>query len=159
MRNESSGRSLLADYCRVVDELERLGITRSSNVPTGDLAEFMFCKAFGWTKTDNSTPHFDAKDAAGVRYQIKGRRENRAGDPPHLSAIRDLDGEHFDKLAAVLYSHEFDVLRAAIIPRSVVVRRSQYVKRTNSHRFILHPSVWEEPGVTDVTKRLKSLRF
>ena len=38
----------------VGDELRTRGITRSSNNPTGDLAEDLFCKAFGWKQVGNS---------------------------------------------------------------------------------------------------------
>jgi hypothetical protein len=30
------------------------------------------------------------------------------------------------------------------------------VERTNSHRFLLHESVWGEPGVRDVTRELRA---
>src|SRR5579871_971370 len=90
---------LLALHARVADELRARGITRSSNNPTGDLAEYIFCKAFGWTQSGNSNPNIDAIGPDGNRYQIKGRRVTRYNKSRQLSAIRDLAGAHFDYLA------------------------------------------------------------
>jgi hypothetical protein len=50
----------LALHARVADELRARGVTRSSNNPTNDLAEYIFCKAFGWTQAGNSSPNVDA---------------------------------------------------------------------------------------------------
>lgn len=51
---------LLALHAKLGDELRDRGITRSSNNPTGDLAEYLFCKAFGWTQAGNSHANVDA---------------------------------------------------------------------------------------------------
>jgi hypothetical protein len=64
--------ALLALHAQVSDELRVRGITRSSNNPAGDLAEYLFCKAFGWTQADNSKANIDAIAPDGTRYQIKG---------------------------------------------------------------------------------------
>ena len=103
-----------------MDELRTRDVLRSENNPTGDLAEFLFCKAYGWTQASNSEKGFDATDGAGTRYQIKGRRLNRhrRDKSRQLSAIRDFKG--FDFLAAVLFDHDYRVERAALIPRAVV---------------------------------------
>ncbi len=145
---------LLKLHVRVADELRKRSITRSSNNPTGDLAEHMFLAAFGWQLEGNSNANFDAVDLKGRRYQIKGRRITRFNSSRQLSAIRDLEGGHFDFLAGVIFAEDFSVFRAAIIPHAVVVRKASFVKRTNSHRFLLRGSVWDQPGVRDVTAEL-----
>ena len=48
--------ALLALHAHVADGLRSRGISRSSNNPTGDLAEFLFCKAFGWKQADPHRP-------------------------------------------------------------------------------------------------------
>jgi hypothetical protein len=148
---------LLALHAQVSDELRTRKITRSSNNPTGDLAEYLFCKAFGWTQADNSKTNIDALGADGTRYQIKGRRLTRFNKSRQLSAIRDLDGAHFDLLAGVLFSEDYTVLRAAIIPRAAVVAHAVFVKRTNSHKFHLRDDVWHAPDVIDVTPALRAV--
>lgn len=67
------------DYERFAEQLCARGITRTSNNPTGDLAEYLFCRTFGWKQVDNSKANIDAVDSAGLRYQIKGRRIKRIG--------------------------------------------------------------------------------
>lgn len=150
---------LLSLHASVADELRARGITRSANNPTGDLAEYLFCKAFGWKQADNSHPNVDAVDSEGVRYQVKGRRMTRYNKSRQLSAIRDLDGGHFDFLAGVLFNEDYTVLRAALIPRAIAVERATFVEYTNSHKFMLRDDVWNAPGVRDVTENLRAVKF
>ena len=150
---------LLALHAQIADELRARSITRSSNNPTGDLAEFLFCRAFGWTQTVKSKAHIDAVSPNGFRYQIKGRRITRHNPSRQLGALRDLAGAHFDFLAGVLFSEDYSVLRAAIIPHHIAIERATFVARTNSHRFLLRDEIWEAPGVRDVTSELRSVNF
>ena len=101
---------LLALHAKVADEFRARGITRSSNDPTGDLAEYLCCKAFGWTQAGNSNRSIDAVDSKGLRYQIKGRRMTRYNNSRQLSAIRNLDGAHFDFLAGVLFNEDYSII-------------------------------------------------
>ena len=150
---------LLRLHAQIGDALRARKITRSANNPTGDLAEFLFCKTFGWQQENNSEANIDAIGDDGTRYQIKGRRINRHNASRQLSAIRDLNGGHFDFLAAVLFSEDYSILRAAIIPRAVIVERSAFVARTNSHKFMLRDDTWNIDGVQDVTASLRECEF
>lgn len=142
---------LLLLHAQVGEELRDRNIVRSANNPTGDLAEYLFCKAFGWHQAPNSERGFDAVGADGVRYQIKGRRIHRRNKSRQLSAIREIEGGLFDVLAGVLFDDDFKVMKAALIPAILVIERSSYIARTNSSRFMLRDDVWNAPGVTDVT--------
>jgi len=144
---------LLALHTAALEELRQREILRSANNPTGDLAEYYFCAAFGWAQENNSKKSFDAIDDVGVRYQIKGRRIHRRNKSRQLSAIRDLQG--FDILAAVLFDDDYRILRAALIPADVVTENSSYIKHTNSHKFLLRDAIWMFPSVEDVTSRLR----
>jgi len=145
---------LLVLHAQIAEELRSRGITRTSNNPTGDFAEYLFCKAFGWKQECNSNAHIDAIGSDGMRYQIKARRITRYNNSRQMSAIRNLVDDHFDFLAGVLFTEDYKIYRAAIIPRVVVVERSKYVTHTNSHRFLLHDDIWDAPNVQDVTKEL-----
>jgi hypothetical protein len=151
-----SASELLALHGQVSDALRTRGITRSSNNPVGDLAEYLFCKAFDWKQADKSVAHIDAIGQDGSRYQIKARRVTRFNKSRQLSALRDLKGGHFDFLAGILFAEDYSIMRAAIIPHAVVLARSAFVERTNSHRFLLHDDVWDDPGVHDVTTGMRA---
>ncbi len=152
---DKSISQLLALHAANMEALRLRGVLRSANTPTGDLAEYLFCKAFRWKQEDSSTKAFDAQDAIGKRYQIKGRRMHRRNKSRQMSAVRDLDG--FDVLAAVLFDDDYRVVRAAHIPVEVVRERSTFVAHTNSHKFLLQDEVWDVPGVIDVTDRLRAV--
>jgi hypothetical protein len=146
---------LLALHSAVMEELRERGVLRSANNPVGDLAEYLFCSAFGWTQENNSAKAFDAVDASGIRYQVKGRRIHRRNRSRQLSAIRDLGG--FDVLAAVLFDDDYRVTRAALVPAAVVRDHSTFSNHTNSHRFLLRDVTWDAPGVVDVTMQLREI--
>lgn len=145
---------LLALHVEIMDELRDRDVIRSTNNPTGDLAEYLFCRAFGWEQNPNSAKGVDAAAPDGTRYQIKGRRLHKSNRSRQLSAIRDIDG--FDFLAAVLFDHQYRVSRAALIPVSIVRSRATVVEYTKSHKFMPPDGVWDLPGVIDVTDKLRA---
>ncbi len=154
MLKDLSVAELLYLHVGINDELRSREIVRGENIPTGDLAEFLFCSCYRWERVRNSQKDFDAKDDQGNRYQIKGRRLNKHTPSRQLSAIRNLDG--FEFLAAVLFDHEYRVSRAALIPNEVIRNRSTHVKHDNKWNFILTDDIWDLSNVVDVTKDLQA---
>lgn len=146
---------LLRTHGAVLDELRRREIVRSANSPISDLAEVLFCRAFNWVREGNSAAGYDAKDSVGVRYQIKTRRLTGGPGARQLSSIRNLDGNPFDQLAAVLFEPNFAIHRAALIPFAVVKARVRRSVHTNSHVFHLRDDVWGEHAVVDVTAEIR----
>ena len=144
---------LLRLHVGINDELRSREVVRGENSPTGDLAEFLFCRCYSWEQAGNSEKAFDAKDDQGNRYQIKGRRLNKYNPSRQLSAIRDFD---FEFLAAVLFDHEYRVSRGALIPKEVICKHSKHVKHDNKWNFILKDDVWNLSDVVDVTKNLQT---
>ena len=150
---------LLALHAAVMDELREHKILRSANSPVGDLAEFLFCKAFRWERAPKAAKGFDATDGQDKRYQIKGRRldRHRRSKLGQLSGFRDF--ESFQFLAVVLFDHDYCVDRAALIPASIVRKLAKPVERSNSYRLRLQDNIWDEAGVTDATERLRAVRL
>lgn len=149
--SQLSVAELLSLHARVAEELRERGVLRTANNPTGDLAEYLFCAAFGWVQAPNSERGFDATDADGTRYQIKARRLHQPNTSRQLSAIRNLDAAQFDVLAGLLFDARFGILKAALIPHRTILDRAVYGAHTNSHKFMLTDDVWSLPGVRDVT--------
>lgn len=148
--------ALLELHVDLLAELRRRDVVRSANNPTGDYGELLFARAFGWTLNSNSSADADAVDADGIRYQIKCRRLATPKGSRQLGFIRRLPERPFDSLAAVLLDARFRVLRGALIPYEVVEPRASYVDSVKAWRFILRDSVWDLPGVVDVTDRLRA---
>lgn len=149
-------KALLDLQADTLSELRQRGVIRTSNKPTGDLAEFLFCKAFNWYMSNNSQNGFDAKCIDGIRYQIKARQIiNKSRSERQLSAIRRIEDANFDYIAAVLFNSDYSIHRAAIIPYQVIVDRNPYYSaHDNKHIFYLTDDVWDIDGVQDVTSRL-----
>jgi hypothetical protein len=148
---------LLSLQVDIFEEFRARKITRTDNIPTGDLSEFIFCKTFGWEIADNSQKGYDAISNTQDRIQIKGRRCNNHNKSRQLSAIRDLGS--FDTLAAILYKHDYTIMRAALIPAEMVKDYARYQNHTNSYIFMLRDSIFDDCRVEDVTNRLaKTMR-
>jgi len=155
--NIKSASELLQLYANILEELRSREIIRSSNAPTGDYAEYLFCKAFNWTQQGNSNSGFDAISIDGKRYQIKSRKLTKHNKSRQLSFIRKLEENHFDYLAAILFDESFSVWKAALVPHSYIQPRSRFSKHTNGWLFKLEDDVWKLNGVIDVTSNLKAI--
>lgn len=88
---------------------------------------------------------------------MKSRRLTRRNPSRQLSAIHGLDlaADPFDLLVGILFTADFVVLRAALVPLAVVRQlavRNDYV---NAWRLMLRDSVWAIPGVEDITDRIR----
>jgi hypothetical protein len=154
---ELTPAQLLAMHADITEELRRRGIVRSSNNPTADVAELLFCRAFGWQQAGNSHPAADATCAEGKLYQIKARRLTTQNTSREVGALRNLPGAGFHYLAGVLFEPDYSVRRAAIIPHDLVLQNSTYAKHTNAWKFHLRDTAWEWPGVRDVTDQLRAV--
>ena len=149
-----SVKDLLKLHSDIGQELLARNIIRSANNPAGDLAEYLFCKAFSWSQAGNSEKGYDAIDTARIRYQIKSVRMHRRRRSRQVSSLRNLGDRPFDVLAGVLFNEDYTVRRAALVPIEVVERCATYSSHTNSHIFHLRDDIWVDPDVTDVTQRL-----
>lgn len=153
----SSVAELLALHAQIIEVLRDRSVLRSANNPVGDYAETLFCQAFGWQMAAASVKGFDALDAHGTRFQIKGRRLHEANGSRQLSALRNLDSRPFDVLAGVLFNADYSVHRAALIPHRLVLSNTRDSPHTNSRLFYLRDAVWDWPEVRDVTAELKAV--
>ena len=145
---------LLRLYGNILDELRARKVLRSTNNPLGDYTEHLVSTALGLKRTGGSASGYDAIDAEGKRYQIKGRRLTLQNPSTQLSAIRNLPARPFDVLAAVMYRTDFGVDYAALVPSEIIVERSRFQQHTNSFRFMMDRKILSDPRVTDITSRL-----
>ena len=143
-------RQLLYNYAQILDELRKTDVIRSKNNPVGDYAEWLVAKTLDLTLCSKSTKGHDAYDVS-YNYEIKARRLTEDNSSRRLSAIRDLDKQHFDYLVGVLFDHDFGVVQSAKIPWSVVKEYSSRNEHSNSALFNLSDSIWNIPGVEDIT--------
>jgi len=150
---------LLRLHAAIGEQLRERGIVRSANNPVGDLAEYLFCQAFGWAQAANSAKSADAACSKGKLYQIKGRRTTRHNGSRQLGALRGLSDGGFDFLAGVIFAEDYTVSRAAIIPHATVLANATYVELTNSWKFMMRDTVWDWPETVDATAELRAVKF
>jgi hypothetical protein len=145
---------LLKLYSEILQELVRRKVCRSTNNPVADIAELLVMEALTLTPAAKSTKGYDALDASGKRYEIKGRRVTANNSSRMLSAIRDCEARHFDYLAGVLFREDFSFDKACVVPFDVVHRQSTYRKHVNAHIFELKDELWNTSGVVDISKQI-----
>ena len=150
-----SPKEILQLTGKILDELSARNIVRTSNNPVSGYTEWLVSQRLGLTLCTNSEKGFDSTDKRGVKYEIKARRVTPKNKSRQLSAIRDIEGEHFNFLIAVVYNKDFEVILALKIPRSVVVAKSSYVKSTNSYKLMAEDGLKDEPGVEDIAPLLR----
>lgn len=135
--NEFAPKELLCLFGSILDELQARDIVRTSNNPVSDYTEWLVSTRLNLKLAGKSEKGFDATGGSdGLKYEIKARRVTPENPSRQLSAIRDLDGKHFDFLIAVVYDKKFEVILALKISHAVVVAKSTWQKATNSN--LLH---------------------
>ncbi len=149
-----SVHALLTQFVEVLDELQRRGVTRSTNNQVADYAEFLCEKGLSLTRAPKSTKGYDATDPAGNRYEVKARRVTSHNKSRQLSALRELESVHFTYLAGVLFREDFSVWKACLVPHAAVLKAAKYIEHTNSWKFELRDDVWRVTGVVDVSDKL-----
>lgn len=152
---KASAVQLLKTYSEVLAELRNRNLIRSTNNPVADISETIVARALELTLVTGSTAGYDATDAGGQRYEIKGRRITKANKSRQLSFIRALDKRHFEFLAAVLFNEDFSIMKACLLPYQTVAKLAKYVSHVNGWRIILSDGVWSESGVVDLTEPLR----
>lgn len=148
---------LLTTHNTVLDELRRRQIIRSANNPTGDYTEWLTAQKLGLRLSKNSAKGYDATDdQTGLRYQIKGRRLSSTNKSTQLGVIRNLERCEFDFVIAVVFNVDWQVKCAAKIPHAVVAGSAKHRAHVNGHVLHVRPSLFEIPGVEDVTGMLRT---
>ena len=146
-------------YAAVMRELRNRKVVRSTNNPVADLAELLASRAFKLTLETKSTAGFDGVARDGTRYQIKGRRRTQENPSTQLGAIRNLSGNKFKYLVAIIFDEEFNVESALRIRRGVVRRYARFSKHVNGHLLTLRGALLQDAGTEDVTSRIQATRI
>ena len=138
----------------ISDELKNRNLIRTNNI-TGDLGESLFKTAFNWKLENNSNFGYDATDTKGIKYQIKTRRSDK--NIIQFGAIRDIEKESFDYLALLVFSEDYSIRYACLIPLNTVKRFCKHQEYTNSELPIFNISLLRnEPDIQDVTEILQN---
>jgi hypothetical protein len=145
---------LLASHRAILAELRRRGIVRTSNVPTGDFAEYLAAQATGGTLAPNSEKSYDVLTADGERLQVKARvvADPRARGERQLSAFRSWD---FDAAIIVLFDADLGVRRAARLSADTLRVVARYREHVNG--WIVHATDDLLDAGDDVTESIRAV--
>ena len=152
-----STTELLKSHSAILDELRRRKAIRTKNNPTGDYAEKLVKEKLGLMELEkNSTKGYDTKDGAGIKYQIKARRQTPENKSTQLGVIRGLDSHEFDYLIGIIFDVEWQVIRAAKIPFMAIQNCAKPRGHVNGHILHLRHSIFKIPSVEDITEMFRS---
>lgn len=139
--SQQSDSELLATYSELMEELRRRQVIRSSNNPVADYAEKVAIERLNLEGVGKEQKGFDAVDAQGRKYQIKGRRLTRHNSSRQLGVIRNLNERLFDYLIAVIFDEAFGVQEIWKIPHEFVAENCTFSELQNGHIFFAEPDV------------------
>lgn len=139
---------LLQVHGQVLNVLKERNVIRSRNNPIGDYTEWLVCKNLNLTMQANSKASYDAEDATGIKYQIKGRCEEKKS--VQFSVIRNLDNRGFDYVIAVAFYSDYSIRFAVKISYELVPRFAKFRNHVNGHVLILTDSIQQQDGIEDI---------
>ena len=149
-------RALILAYARSLDALRTRGVIRSTKV-LADYAEWLAVQALGLTlEAGGAQKGYDAVDpSTGLTYQVKARQVTLPYMQPDLRGQGDLNEKPFDMLVGILINGEYEVIRAAVVPWSVVKVRAKRITYNNGYRLHMARGLLSMPGVVDVTEAVR----
>jgi hypothetical protein len=155
--NEFSVSELLKLQAGVMEELNKRGVLRSQNNPTGDYAEYLVAKELGLKLEFNSRSGFDATDESGSRIQIKGRRVTLKNPSRQLGVIRDLEKKQFDYLIGLVFDDLYSVNHVLKIPHEIIADYAEFSNHQRGHILHLSGRVLSDKRVEDITSRFATV--
>ena len=144
-----SETELLQTHSGVIAELRRREVVKTENNPIGDYTEWLVCNRLMLKGQGSSKEAFDAIDAQGIRYQIKGRRSSAKS--VQFSTIRNLKEHGFDFVIAIIFDEDYSVRLAVKIAHNAVPKLARYQAHVNGHNLILTSKAVEEDGIEDIS--------
>ena len=144
-----SETELLQTHSGVITELRRRDVVKTENNPIGDYTEWLVCNRLMLQGQGSSKEAFDAIDAQGIRYQIKGRRSS--ANSVQFSTIRNLQQHGFDFVIAIIFDEDYSVRLAVKIAYNAVPKLARYQAHVNGHNLILTSKAVEEDGIEDIS--------
>jgi hypothetical protein len=155
---EFEALELLELYSDIIIELCERGIIRTVNNPAADYAEHLVAAALSLKPAPPSTKGYDAIDENGNKYEVKARRLTRRNKPTRFSAIRKLDEESFDYLAAVLFEEDFSINRAYVFPLAFVQQKAFWQAHVNGWILPISDNLWDSIEGNDITDKLQEVQ-
>ncbi|MEN6622333.1 MAG: hypothetical protein ABFD50_12365 [Smithella sp.] len=144
---------LLRLYADMMDELLIRGVVRTMDNPVAGYAEYLACKVLSLRLEPISRKGFDATGVNGDKFEIKSRRIVSYGTPNRFSAIRDIEGHHFDYLIAIIFESDFRVKLAMQLPYDLVLKKAKLQGHTNAWILPVRESSWNDTSAIDLTSK------
>ena len=116
--------------------------------------EWLVSNALGLKLATNSRAGYDGITNDGIKIQIKGRRITPKNKSRKLSAIRKFEDKDFDKLAAVIFDENFNIIDALLIPREVVGKHAKYRAHQNAHILEINALILRDSRVISFKDRV-----
>jgi hypothetical protein len=150
-----SVRELLALNAATVESLKQRGVLRTRNAPLGDYVEWLAVKALGGELAPNSERSFDYTSPGGNRVQVKARA---VGSPPARGELQTSPFRTWGFEEALLVQLDrwtFEVVRASVLPVSVVESMATYRRHVNGWIVFMTDALMGHAGAVDVTAALR----
>lgn len=149
--SESEVIDLLRLHSEINNTLRAGDVLRTSNNPTGDYAEYLAKQRMGLDLEPPNQRGYDAVDACGFRYQIKGRRITPHNPAMQFGVVRNVDGHPFDFLIGIILNEEWSVRRAIKLTRDTFLQLAHFNEHVNGYILVWNDDMFGRPGVENIT--------
>lgn len=153
-----SSRALLQLYASILTELVDRGVTRSRNVPVGDIADFLVRIAYRGELAPPSEKSWDVLARDGRKIQVKCRLVvPSTKGTQRFSPFRSWD---FDVCVFITFdASSYDVIRAWEVPSTGVKALAASVPHVGATAARVHTKTpfTTVAGTLDVTSRLQTV--
>ncbi|CRZ33927.1 hypothetical protein DFR55_14711 [Herbinix hemicellulosilytica] len=138
-----------------MNALKKSGIVRTYNSPVGDYAEWLVSTKMNFKLEKNSKKGYDAWDPeTGLKYQIKSRWMHPGKNSRQLNVIRNYEDCQFDYLIAIIFSRDFEVSEAYLIPHDLITKYFPMNTHQNGIVVTVAGDFLKDPEIKDITKLL-----
>lgn len=148
--NGASPRELLQAYEAILGELRRQGVSRTSDAPIGQYAEWLAARVLNANLAANAMKSYDLDSPEYGRVQVKARlkRTTATKSQLQLSPFRSFD---FDHALVIVFDDTIGVTSATVLPVAVIEANGVHRAHVNGLVLSATPKLLAQ-GI-DITRR------
>lgn len=147
--NNHSALELMQMYQYSITELERRTIIKRKDNLVSDYTIWLAANRMGMKLT--YTKGYDAQASNGRKVKIISFRNSINNQSSLIGVISDHELKFFDELLIVIYTFDFNVNLALIIPKKIILETNLFSRKLSGYALRINNSLTKNPNILDVS--------
>jgi len=148
-QNNHSALELMQMYQYSISELERRAIIRRIGNLVSDYTIWLATNRMGMELTH--TKGYDAQASNGRKVKIISFRNSINNQSSLIGVISDHELKFFDELLVVIYTFDFNVNLALIIPKEIILETNLFSRKLNGYALRINNLLTKNPNILDIS--------